>query len=103
MKRTIEQKQATTELHEWLRSLWDKMPQGTKKCRSCSGPIFGDFKPIYFDHLLFKDKYPQYRMTEANIWFLCGDCHYQATSGFYRENHLAEREKVLALHLKGEL
>ena len=103
MKKTIEQKEATAELHEWLRLLWDEMPKGIKKCRSCSGPVFGDFKPIYFDHLLEKEKYPQYRMTEANIWFCCGDCHYQSTSGFFRKKHLAERERIYNLHLKGEL
>lgn len=103
MKTKEEKQDETRELHLWLFSLWDKMPKGIKKCKSCSGPVFGDFKPIYFDHLLEKEKYPQYKMTEANIWFCCGDCHYQKTSGFFKPKHLAEREKVLDLHKKGEL
>src|SRR4026207_1024987 len=93
--------QATKELHEWLLSLWNRMPKGTKKCKSCLGPIFGEFKPLYFDHLLEKDKYPQYSMTEDNIWFCCGDCHELKSRGFPKERHKQAIKKALESHLNG--
>jgi 5-methylcytosine-specific restriction endonuclease McrA len=102
-KSTEEKKEATAELHEWLRSLWDQMPKGIKKCKSCSGPVFGDFKPLYFDHLLEKSRYPQYRMTEENVLFVCSDCHWAKTNGFPTKKHLEFIKNALKLHLEDRL
>ena len=104
MKKSAEEKKVDSEeLHLWMKELWDKMPKGTKKCKSCLGPIFGDYKPIYMDHGLEKSKYPQYAMVEANVNIICSDCHWKKTSGFLTDRYRKLIENLLSLHYKNEL
>lgn len=93
---------ATKELHEWMLSLWGKMLK-EKKCFSCNSPIWGEFKPLYFDHLLPKEIFPQYRLNAKNIYFVCGDCHSAKSNGWPTEKHKAAMAIAMELHKKGEL
>ena len=52
-----------------------------KKCQSCGRNIYGPPKPLYFDHLLEKNKYPEFRFERENMYICCGDCHAKKNIG----------------------
>lgn len=83
-------------LHEWMLSLWNKMPK-TKQCRSCGQKIWGEFSTVYFDHLLPKKKYPEFAFEEKNIYFCCGLCHNKKENGFPTPSHKEAIEKARKL------
>jgi hypothetical protein len=58
-----------------------------KKCQSCGRTIEGAPKPLYFDHLLEKNKYPEFRYNKDNVFFCCGDCHAKKSIGNPTEKH----------------
>lgn len=85
-QKNVLKSERTKQMHLWLKSLWDKMPKN-KKCSSCGCNIWGEFKTIYFDHLLEKSRYEELEFEEENIYFCCGDCHTLKGNGFPTENH----------------
>ncbi len=62
-----------------------------RKCKSCDKPIYGDFAPIYFDHLLEKSSFEEIAMEEWNIYFCCTDCHNLKNNGFQSGSYFGVR------------
>lgn len=103
MKRKSDKVLNLKEIHEFLLKLWLALPKN-KVCKSCGKPIWGGFKPLYFDHLLEKFVYPQYSMVEKNLFYpICGHCHTAKNNGWPTEKHAKEIKNALYLHKKGEL
>ena len=71
--------------------LWSKLPK-EKKCSSCGRRIYGENKPLYWDHLLERNKYPHLQYEEENMYFCCGECHTSKTNGWPKPNHKAAIE-----------
>lgn len=69
------------------------MPE-EKKCQSCSRRIYGPPKPLYFDHLLEKNKYPELRYEKLNIFVVCGDCHHKKNMGYPTAKHKEAIDKA---------
>lgn len=64
-----------------FQEIWDSLPK-VKKCWACNKRIYGEILSIYFDHLLEKETYPQFKYDPRNIFFCCGDCHTSKGNGF---------------------
>lgn len=81
-KSSKEDKERQDKIHELDRDfylgIWE---QREHKCYNCKAPLFGEPLTIYFDHILEKSKYPQFRHTEENICLLCWNCHQNKTNG----------------------
>lgn len=80
--------------------LWSKLPKD-KRCTSCNIPIYGDNKPLYWDHLIEQQKRPDLIYEEGNMYFCCGECHQLKTNGYPNENHkqamMMAKEKYINL------
>lgn len=81
--------------------LWSELPKD-KFCFSCGKKIWGENKPLYWDHLLEKQKYPEYKYEKENMYFCCGDCHESKSSGYPTEKHKAAIEAAKQKFLKNE-
>lgn len=68
--------------HEFYNEIWNERPH---VCGNCGHFLGQEPRTIYFDHILEKSKYPEYRHTKENIWLLCWDCHTNKTNGIYSD------------------
>lgn len=68
--------------HEFYNGIWEKRPH---VCGNCNAFLGNEPLTIYFDHILEKSKYPEYRYNENNIWLLCWNCHTNKTNGIYSD------------------
>ncbi len=96
LKRKFSQKEKTEriyQLHNLFMELWKKL-SSPRKCTSCGQRIWGECLSIYFDHLLPKNKYPEFEFEEKNIYFCCVKCHSKKENGFPTEKHRESIEKV---------
>ena len=84
----------------WFQELWNKNPHF---CKSCSKYLGEEPLSLFFDHLLEKNKYEQYRFTEENIMIVCSDCHSAKTNGFPHPKHKYAIDRVYNKHLNNEL
>jgi hypothetical protein len=80
-------------MREFFNSLWEKLPK-VKKCRACGKRIFGENLTIYWDHLLEKEIFPQFKYEPKNMFFCCPDCHTEKSNGFPKPLHLQAIEKA---------
>lgn len=71
---------------ELFQEMWKELPD-RKKCWSCDKPVYGQNKPLYWDHLLEKSKYPELRYEKKNLFFCCGDCHQKKNMGWPTQKH----------------
>lgn len=84
---------------QWLlfQELWRALPE--KKCWSCGAKIYGPNKPLYWDHLLEKSKYPELRYEKENLYFCCGDCHQKKNMGWPTDKHKQAIKKAESIFL----
>jgi len=61
-------------------TLWDGLKE--KKCWSCSIPIWGENKNLYWHHLCPKNKYPDIMYEPENLYFCCWECHSKTEVGY---------------------
>lgn len=54
-------------------------------CNFCKCRLGKEPKTYYFDHILEKEVYPEYRHNPKNIQLLCLNCHNNKTSGYTPE------------------
>lgn len=69
-----------------------------KLCQSCQQKVWGQNKLLYWDHLLEKRKYPQFKYDRRNIFFCCADCHTKKTNGYPTPKHkeaIIQAKKIL--------
>jgi len=100
IEKNKEKKELTQKQNEFFLSIWNKSPHYCKAC----GIYLGDEPKNYmFDHLLEKSKYPEYRLTEENIFVCCLDDHTRKTNGFPHPKHQYAIDRVMKLHLEGLL
>ena len=79
-----------------FQKLWEALPK-IKRCWSCDARIFGPNKPLYWDHLLEKNKYPELRLEPKNLFFCCGDCHQKKNMGWPTVKHKEAIEQAKQL------
>ena len=56
-------------------------------CQSCNLWLGDEPLSIFFDHLLEKSKFPEFALSEENIFLCCYNCHSKKTNGFPTEKH----------------
>lgn len=78
---------------EFFQQLWKNLPKN-KYCQSCGVKIYGENKPLYWDHLLERNKYPNLQYEKDNMFFCCGDCHASKTNGWPKPKHKEAIEKA---------
>lgn len=88
-----EEKEEGTIMKLFMQTLWEKLPT-IKKCWGCGGRIYGDNLTIYWDHLLEKSLFPQFKYEEKNMFFCCFQCHTKKGNGFPVEEHRKAIEKA---------
>lgn len=93
-------KQETKEQWDLFQEVWKEHP--TKECQSCGKRIYGPNKPLYHDHLLEKNRYPEFRLDRRNLFLVCGDCHQKKSMGFPTAIHKAAIEKAKELLLNNK-
>lgn len=70
---------------EFFSKIWSKREQ--YYCESCGEWLGKEMMTYHFDHLLEKNKYPEFEFDEDNIYLCCLDCHSKKTAGFPTEGH----------------
>jgi len=60
------------ERDEFFLSIWKKRPH---KCENCNVNLGKKPLSYMFDHILEKEKYPELKLEEDDIWLLCLECH----------------------------
>ena len=68
------------------------------KCESCGKYLGRENKTYFHDHLLEKNKYPNFAYELWNLYLVCFECHDKKTRGFPTENHKKAIEKA-TLHI----
>lgn len=53
-----------------------------RRCYNCNAFLGSEPKTYMFDHILPKEKYPEFRHNMNNICYLCLTCHDTKTRGF---------------------
>jgi hypothetical protein len=91
-------KPETEEQWKLFQELWAKLPV-PRKCWSCDKPVYGTNKPLYWDHLLEKNKYPDLRLEPKNLFFCCGDCHQKKNMGWPTAKHKEAIEQAKQIFL----
>lgn len=71
-------------MHEFFNLHWSKKPH---RCESCGQYLGKENKTIFHDHLLEKNKYPQFKFELSNMYMVCLKCHDEKTRGFPTANH----------------
>lgn len=66
--------------HDFYNEIWDERPH---VCGNCGQFLGNEPLTLFFDHILEKSKYPEYRHNKDNIWLLCWQCHTNKTNGIY--------------------
>lgn len=87
----IEKKEYTSKQFSMFYDIWAKRRH---YCESCNLWLGDEPLSIFFDHLLEKSKFPEFALSEENIFLCCGDCHSKKTNGFPTENHLKAINKA---------
>lgn len=90
-----EEKEQRLRDFEFYNSIWNIR---NHNCEVCSKYLGEELLSIFFDHLLEKELYPQFRYNLDNILLVCGDCHTNKTNGFPKEKHkqaIIRAEKLL--------
>lgn len=69
--------------------IWDerKNQDGQNYCEVTGKILPKEALSVYFDHLLEKSKYPQFRFDKRNIIIVDGQIHSQKTNGFPHPKH----------------
>lgn len=97
-KETIKERQDLRQQDQaFYERIWANRPHFCQVCRSWLGNIINK---MFFDHLLEKSKYPQFRHREENIALVCPTCHGCKTNGHPKTKHVLlieeAREKLLS-------
>lgn len=79
---------------EFFLGIWNKLKE--KKCWSCGAWLGREPSTAYFDHILDKDKYPELKYDEDNIFICCLECHDAKGRGFPKPKHkeVIEQAKI---------
>ncbi len=101
-KEKFEQKKAQTQAqYAFFIEIWNerKRPDGRNYCEVSGKRLPLEPLSLYFDHLLEKSIYPEYRFDKRNIAIVDADIHSLKTSGFPHPKHqeLIETFKKLVL------
>ena len=75
----------TKEMHQFFLDYWAKTP--VKVCRSCGVWLGNEPRTYMFDHLLEKEKYPEFKYEEDNIFLCCLECHDAKNKGYPKLKH----------------
>lgn len=84
-QKSMTKKEQTEKQWALFQEMWKSLT--SKKCWSCDKKIYGPNKPLYWDHLLEKSKYPELRYERKNLFFCCPDCHAKKEAGFPTAKH----------------
>jgi 5-methylcytosine-specific restriction endonuclease McrA len=68
-------------------------------CEHCEKWLGNEPLLYYFDHILEKQTYPQFRYEPRNIWLLCFGCHEIKTTGNYTKKMKDKIEQTKKLLL----
>jgi hypothetical protein len=66
-------------------------------CESCNIYLGSQNKTIFHDHLLEKNKYPDFKNELWNLYLVCLACHDEKTRGFPTVAHRAAIQKAKEL------
>lgn len=86
---------------QWIMFLeiWNSIEEGFRWCQSCGKQFYGPPKPLYFDHLLEKSKYPELTLVKENIFLVCGLCHDRKNKGNPTKKHQEAIDKAIKTFL----
>lgn len=88
-------KERTLCIHRAMYNFWEK---SNKRCSCCNSKLPKDFCTYMVDHLLEKGVYPQFSLSEDNMYIVCFDCHNKKTNGYPLEKHkIAIKEAKIKL------
>jgi len=68
--------------NEFFLDIWRK---NKHICENCGKWLGNEPLSYHFDHLLEKNKFPELKFEEFNIFLTCLDCHSRKTNGFISE------------------
>ena len=88
--RTKEDVKETKEQFKFFLKIWEerKRADGRNYCEVSGEQLPFEPSSIYFDHLLEKSSFPEYRFDPENIIIVSWNVHTQKTNGFPHPEHL---------------
>jgi len=93
-KELSEEKQEKYKMLLFFELFWISLPEGGKRCWSCSKPLYEPMRTYYFDHLIEKSKRPDLALERDNIFLCCLTCHSLKTDGHPTDPHREAIEKA---------
>lgn len=86
-----EEREETKKMWMFFLEIWVERPHW---CVVCNAPLYGQPVSAFFDHLLEKHLYPEYKFEKWNIAVVCLNCHSSKSNGWPKEKHLEMMEEA---------